>query len=192
MTHDRDSGCNSHNRCGFDQNNCELRNIYFSYRCFNLFASFALTAGIRTRRWTGSVFPRGISVLFKPAGGAEPAPLLKSRYIGGATPPTRTPRNSANLTIEQGKENTHSHENCVSLGDSDPVESAVVTLSLSTLLTCWCTVCTAVHCTGLRPSTKFVLLSLQVVPARTPLNSHDTFWRRGGTSRAAVLSRSRV
>ena len=55
LTHDRDSGCNSHNRCVFDKTNCELRNMFFSYRCFNLFASFALTAGIRTRRWTGSI-----------------------------------------------------------------------------------------------------------------------------------------
>ena len=28
-------------------------NIYFCYRCFNLFASFALIARIRNRRWTG-------------------------------------------------------------------------------------------------------------------------------------------
>ena len=54
LTQDRDSGYNSHNRCVFDQNNCELRNMYNNYRCFNLFASFALTAGLRTRRWTGN------------------------------------------------------------------------------------------------------------------------------------------
>ena len=53
LTQDRDSGCNSHNRCGFDQNNCDLHNIHFVYRCFSLFGSFALPAGIRTRRWTG-------------------------------------------------------------------------------------------------------------------------------------------
>ena len=53
LTQDRDSGCNSHNRCGFDQTNYELGNMYFLYRLFNLFASFVLTAGIRTRRWTG-------------------------------------------------------------------------------------------------------------------------------------------
>ena len=52
LTHDRDSGRNSHNPCVFDQRNCDLWYIYFFYRCFKLFASFALTAGISTRRWT--------------------------------------------------------------------------------------------------------------------------------------------
>jgi len=28
LTQDRDSGCNSHNRCGYDQNNCEYLNMH--------------------------------------------------------------------------------------------------------------------------------------------------------------------
>jgi hypothetical protein len=35
LTQERDSGCNSHNRCGFDQNNFELSNMYLLYRLFN-------------------------------------------------------------------------------------------------------------------------------------------------------------
>ena len=79
LTHDRDSGCNSHNRCVFDQKNCELCYMYFLYRCFNLYASFALTAGIRTRRWTGG---SPIEKLVKPHQALAERRAVSHEFIG--------------------------------------------------------------------------------------------------------------